>query len=41
MKHSGEIPKDTNLEDSLASLLELHEKKVGGFDDKTDSKVLH
>ena len=41
MKNSGEIPKDTNLEDSLASLLELHKKKVSGFDNEKDSKVLH
>lgn len=41
MKHTGEIPNDSNLEDALASLFELHEKKVGKVDDEQEAIVLH
>ena len=41
MKYTGEIPEDSNLNQSLASLLELHQKKVGKYSEDIDAKVLH
>ncbi len=41
MKYTGEIPEDSNLNQSLASLFELHQKKIGKYSEDINAKILH
>ena len=41
MKYTGEIPDDSNLNQLLTSLFELHQKKIGKYSEDINAKILH